>query len=129
MTEVLLNEVTTRFLNIEDNNIFAESTLSDPRFKRHGFYNEFSYGRACTNLKHLVANVILQSQAEILIENPVETVIAEPLTKKNVTSGFDREIDEIIKNTNPTAEERRKRLSGKKHIMILILLLLLNYNM
>ncbi|XP_047518057.1 E3 SUMO-protein ligase ZBED1-like [Pieris napi] len=105
MTEVLLNELTTRFLNIEDNNIFAESTLLDPRFKRHGFYNEFSYGRACTNLKHLVANVILRSQAEILIENPVETVVVEPLTKKkrNIWSDFDREVDEIIKNTNPTA--------------------------
>ncbi|CAG4965580.1 unnamed protein product [Parnassius apollo] len=53
LTQVLLNEISTRFSCIEENNIFAESTILDPRFKKYGFENEYAYSKACTNIKAL----------------------------------------------------------------------------
>ncbi|CAH0717093.1 unnamed protein product, partial [Brenthis ino] len=64
MAQVLFDELSTRFYNIEENNILAESTLLDPRFKKHGFVNDTTYGRACSNLKQLVAYVTLQRDVE-----------------------------------------------------------------
>ncbi|RVE46089.1 hypothetical protein evm_009253 [Chilo suppressalis] len=61
MAEVLLHEITSRFSGIEDNNIFAESTVLDPRFKKYGFENEFAHGRACANLKTMAGRIHIPS--------------------------------------------------------------------
>ncbi|KAF9418511.1 hypothetical protein HW555_004660, partial [Spodoptera exigua] len=59
MAQVLLNEISTRFSGIEDNNIFAESTILDPRFKKYGFENKYACDRACSNLKAMAGRIEL----------------------------------------------------------------------
>ncbi|XP_052743491.1 E3 SUMO-protein ligase ZBED1-like [Bicyclus anynana] len=99
MAQVLLNEMNSRFQGIEDNNIFAESTVLDPRFKQYGFDNEYAYGRACTNLKAM-AGQIKTSNLSLVEQSHTPP---PPKCKKSIWDEFDKEVGEIMKNTNPTA--------------------------
>ncbi|CAH2088718.1 unnamed protein product [Euphydryas editha] len=101
MTETLLNEMTTRFASIEDDYIFAESTLLDPRFKKYGFLNEFAYGRTCANLKALAGRIQIESQQYAV---PEPTNSSPPSKRKgSIWDEFDQQVGDILKNTNPTA--------------------------
>lgn len=98
MAQELLNEINTRFMGIEDNNIFAESTVLDPRFKKYGFENEFSYGRACNNLKAMAGRIQVETTPEL------PPISSPPHKRKNsIWDEFDEQVGVIMKNTNPTA--------------------------
>lgn len=49
--KVLQTEMMTRFSKIENNILYAESTILDPRFKGRGFKNEYAYKSAIEQLK------------------------------------------------------------------------------
>ncbi|CAK1589916.1 unnamed protein product [Parnassius mnemosyne] len=99
MTQVLLNEISTRFSCIEENNIFAESTILDPRFKKYGFENEYAYSKACTNIKAMAGRIQIQSTCTS------EPPSSSPSRKRkhSIWNEFDEQVDMIIKNINPTA--------------------------
>ncbi|CAH2100824.1 unnamed protein product [Euphydryas editha] len=101
MTETLSNEMTTRFASIEDNYIFSESTLLDPRFKKYGFLHEFAYDRTCDNLKALAGRIQIESQQYAV---PEPTNSSPPSKRKgSIWDEFDQQVGDILKNTNPTA--------------------------
>lgn len=102
MTEVLESELSTRFNLIEENQIFSQSTVLDPRFKKHGFQNQSSYNKACAALRDLAGRI---SSANIA-EREDHTSSMPPLPKKSRSSiwdSFDKKMSEVLINTNPTA--------------------------
>lgn len=64
MMNKMLDEVSLRFSDVEDNTLLAESTLLDPRFKNQAFTNEQSY----TNTYHS----ILQKATTIKVTDKAE---------------------------------------------------------
>lgn len=102
MTEVLIHEINSRFAGVEENNIFAESTILDPRFKKYGFTNEFAYGRACANLKSQAGRILIDSQ---------HPTIPEP-TNSSPSSKRKRSIwDEFVEQVGDNIFRR----NSKKH--------------
>lgn len=47
-----------KFSGVEDNHIFAEATLLDPRFKKKGFSNDGYYRRTYQNVVKRISNSI-----------------------------------------------------------------------
>lgn len=62
---MLLNKIIKRFACIEENNIFTESTVLDPRFKKYGIENEYARMRACCNLKAMAGQIQIQNTCTI----------------------------------------------------------------
>ncbi|CAH0695736.1 unnamed protein product [Spodoptera exigua] len=102
MAQVLLNEISTRFSGIEDNNIFAESTILDPRFKKYGFENKYACDRACSNLKAMAGRIELNS-GQTGLEEPASSSPPPHKRKRSIWDEFDEQVEIIMKNTNPTA--------------------------
>ncbi|XP_022818894.1 zinc finger BED domain-containing protein 1-like [Spodoptera litura] len=101
MTEVLIHEINSRFAGVEENNILAESTILDPRFKKYGFTNEFAYGRACANLKSQAGRIVIDAQHPTI---PEPTNSSPPSKRKrSIWDEFDEQVGDILKNINPTA--------------------------
>ncbi|XP_035442823.2 E3 SUMO-protein ligase ZBED1 [Spodoptera frugiperda] len=101
MAQTFLNEITSRFSGIEENNIFAESTILDPRFKKYGFENKYAYERACTNLKARAGRIAIDSGHTDLAEPSCSS--PSPTRKRSIWDEFDQQVGIIMKNTNPTA--------------------------
>lgn len=102
MTEVLERELNNRFQKIEDNQIFAQSTVLDPRFKKHGFQNPIAYNRACTMLKDFAGRI---SSTNIAESEPNTSLMPPPPKKfrSSIWDSFDQKISEVLSNTNPIA--------------------------
>lgn len=81
MSYKLHTDLTTRFKNIEDNQLFAVSTLLDPRFKKYGFpkNKKSSVDRTKINLTNLARAVFANNEIATISED-TQNDITETLT-------------------------------------------------
>lgn len=99
MLNQMMDEITLRFSDVEDNAMLAEATFLDPRFKNQAFVNEQSY----TNTYHS----ILQ-QASTTTEEAAQAVSAssgnlsgETFADCNIWEEFDSRVTHLTDSQNP----------------------------
>lgn len=83
-----------RFSGVEDNPIFAEATLLDPRFKKKGFSNDAYYRRTYQNVVKRISNSIKNKQNIISEENIVRERVNEKKEKETyvIWQEFDSQV-------------------------------------
>ena len=82
MLKKLTEEVTNRFLNIEDNHIFAVVTFLDPRFKGEGFSKTYAFEEAKTIVTRLAGQLYFPEK-----ETRKETVTIEMDSEDRAAAG------------------------------------------
>lgn len=88
-------ELLNRFQNAEDNIIWADSTLLDPRFKKYGFKKESAYKNAYDRIVRKITAVISRKQRknqEDILLNPPESVSKFNEKTNDLWSDFDSEV-------------------------------------
>ncbi|XP_055845418.1 E3 SUMO-protein ligase ZBED1-like isoform X2 [Episyrphus balteatus] len=101
MGEFLLTEMSEHFNEIEFNDLFASSTLLDPRFKKYGFSNDLAFEEAYTNLKALVSN-------DPLKDDELEGELLIPMNSRKsgiIWQDFDEKVNEVIKSSDPLTDD------------------------
>lgn len=98
----MLNQFYTRFGDIENIDILAESTILDPRFKKFGFKDENKYTTAVANLRKKLsairANNDPPTNQELIRLGP------ESVPKKSTMwSHFDENVNNLVQEKNTTA--------------------------
>lgn len=106
LKDELLKAINLRFDKIEENNIFAEATFLDPRFKKYGFSNAVNF----ENIKELIITkltALSDSNAEILhaVEagsenNSQNTSSADRDGLKTIWTDFDCSVSALVKNAD-----------------------------
>ena len=86
-----------RFHGIEDNSIFAEATLIDPRFKKKGFSSEVYYKRTYQNIVGKISNIIKHKKQSIIqdenvVVNEEQTTSAEKKETFEIWKDFDSQV-------------------------------------
>lgn len=64
MNRIFKNEISSRFGDFERNQLYAESTILDPRFKRKGFKNQSSYENAVKIIRNRIGLIRLPNSTE-----------------------------------------------------------------
>lgn len=109
MVKKLQLELSQRFHKLGENNLIAQSTILDPRFKKFGFIDERKFQRAVENLYTKVANTkLMQGNEEIINESNDEqqnqNELLDNCTNQNLLQNlwedFDREVQQHSKPTN-----------------------------
>ncbi|XP_036336147.1 zinc finger BED domain-containing protein 1-like [Rhagoletis pomonella] len=93
LVKKLLRELNERFKELEKNELIAQATILDPRFKKFGFISEVFYKAAVEKLYFKVSNIHLQSDSNT--NNNEEQVQQSPLENASVDllwKDFDAEV-------------------------------------
>lgn len=103
LVESLQANIHKRFSNIQQNKIFAESTILDPRFKKYGFSDKTAFD----SIKQHLINYVKSSIADIRMEN-TETEVVSEFEKKSenpsiLWQDFDFAVSKVVSNSNPIA--------------------------
>lgn len=95
-------DLSSRFRNVEDNKLFAVSTLLDPRFKTYGFpeNKRSSVDNAKKYLSNLAAKQTNGSATAIEDDNVQQN---EQTETPSIWDEFDIKVKDAIKKQNPTA--------------------------
>lgn len=104
MVEVLLREINSRFSHYEENSIYAQSTLLDPRFKQFGFTNKRNFIKAVSDVKVLVGE--MKNLSISMCSSPVPECPIPSKRKRSIWDDFDNKVDDILKNTDPTIDAK-----------------------
>ncbi|KAH1004138.1 hypothetical protein HUJ04_003937 [Dendroctonus ponderosae] len=110
MVEKLKFELQNRFSDIQENNLIAQATILDPRFKKLGFIDEEGYKRAVENLYTEVANTTLADENvenkrcdSFIKSEPIDQNIAlEKIFIDVLWNDFDAEVRQHLKPSNST---------------------------
>lgn len=100
MAEKMLEALNSRFRGIEENEVFAEATFVDPRFKSHGFQDN----RCFEKTKQRVISFCKAHQPATTSSSedvPPQQELSE--VESIVWGAFDRSISVFIKNPHPTS--------------------------
>lgn len=89
-----------RFGMIENNVLIAQTTLLDPRFKKHGFINDDKCNAAINELRRKIRTLRTEQPTR-----PPTTPISIPASNKDIWDEFDKSIVNIIGGNNSTAAE------------------------
>lgn len=108
MLEIYLKEITERFKNLENNELVAQATLLDPRFKKYGFTNINKANNAVELLKSKIKlfrdeSVNVNKSEEI--NKSVQLEESEDSRQKSsmLWKSFDEKVNKIRVPSNPTA--------------------------
>lgn len=107
----LKTQLTQRFQNIESNNLYAEATILDPRFKKVGFKDTEPYEAAISYLRRRLATVRPQETPPVTATDSTTTVCEAstsdpPTTTKSASAlwnDFDAELNEYLRPHNQVA--------------------------
>ncbi|XP_054281126.1 E3 SUMO-protein ligase ZBED1-like [Macrosteles quadrilineatus] len=102
-----------RFSSIEENDMFTQANLLDPRYKKHSFLSENKYKVARDRLKQKAASTIVSFDEEPRLPSTVNaTDTSEPEVSKQTTTQkkktrlyekFDKIVEKTKENTNKLA--------------------------
>ncbi|XP_072380666.1 E3 SUMO-protein ligase ZBED1-like [Diabrotica undecimpunctata] len=97
-----LNE---RFKNIEDNEIYCQSTILDPRFKKYGFVDEVKFKRACEIMKKKLQSFRISDEIDNQNQIPSTSQNSQPIVaNKDFWDDFDEEVKTVCAyDYNPQA--------------------------
>ncbi|XP_019763082.2 E3 SUMO-protein ligase ZBED1 [Dendroctonus ponderosae] len=83
MVKTLQLQLRSRFHHIQRNNLIAQATILDPRFKKLGFIDEEEYQRAVENLYTEVANTkLVDENVENKTSDNIIKIKVEPIEQK-----------------------------------------------
>lgn len=96
----LQSGISSRFGGLEKNYLYAESTILDPRFKRKGFKNEYTYECAVRALRAKISSTRVQNIEE-RATRPTTTVVSDqgPVIWKT----YDLDFNKTVKPDNSLA--------------------------
>lgn len=100
-----ITDLSTRFRNVEDNKLFAVSTLLDPRFKTYGFPEDkrSSVDNAKKYLSNIAAKSVILSMDDPEGDNTQSDTAIVNIEKPSIWDDFDLKVADAIKKQNPTA--------------------------
>lgn len=103
----MLNQFYSRFGDAENNNILAESTILDPRFKKYGFKDEGKYTASVANLRKKLSALRALDDASaretITSETLQHSELPSSSKKSKLWSGFDESICNLLPERNSCA--------------------------
>lgn len=93
----LCSQVNTRFSDIEKKNLYAESVILDPRFKKHGFFNNNSFVEGKKSLVNKAKTINLES-GNRSVQAPIPSTSSD-----SIWNDFDTEVHSFVQSRNPTS--------------------------
>ncbi|XP_067615722.1 zinc finger BED domain-containing protein 4-like [Eurosta solidaginis] len=105
---VLQSEMLTRFSKIETNFVYAESTILDPRFKRHGFKNEDAYKKALDDFKKKFASMQQTESTTVQEVKIFQQNVGTVQPGQSIWDEYDSEFALITSSTNKTVAATRE---------------------
>lgn len=105
LAESLLTALQKRFHNNEQNKIFAQATILDPRFKKFGFSDKNAFENAKQNLVNYVTHLNAKptSDDRSTSQEKDEDSSPVPATPSVIWEAFDRSVSKVVSNPNPVA--------------------------
>lgn len=106
LTGSLIASLQKRFHNIEQNKIFADATLLDPRFKKYGFSDKTAYEAAKQSCITCVTSMSSRNKHSLPgqeNDDKPEEVSAKPTKPSSLWDNFDSAVSKIVSNPNPVA--------------------------
>jgi hypothetical protein len=100
MLQLFMNELGDRFKNDDTNEIMAQATILDPRFKQLGFSNRSKYEAARTQLKSKICSILVATLN--LIEQNEDTPTPSA-SSSSLWAEFDQQVEKQKAVSNPTA--------------------------
>ncbi|CAH1383323.1 unnamed protein product [Tenebrio molitor] len=100
MLQLFMNELGDRFKNDDTNEIMAQATILDPRFKQLGFSNRSKYEAARTQLKSKICSILVPTLN--LIEQNEDTPTPSA-SSSSLWAEFDQQVEKQKAVSNPTA--------------------------
>lgn len=108
-TESLLESINKRFANIEHNRTYADGTILDPRFKKHGFSEAKNYEAAKQNLINYVLSTEIDTSEkpdDVIMTPSNATSTAntnQEQSQSKIWEEFDSTVLPLVANPNPRA--------------------------
>jgi hypothetical protein len=90
MLQLFMNELGDRFKNDDTNEIMAQATILDPRFKQLGFSNRSKYEAARTQLKSKICSILVPTLN--LIEHNEDTPTPSA-SSSSLWAKFDQQVE------------------------------------
>lgn len=78
MCQILLNEMSKRFQQLHENDLYTEATFLDPRFKKQGFYSESVFQKTHEKIIGQIVALITKKREVTLEPDENDTTISEP---------------------------------------------------
>lgn len=105
MIDTFLKQISSRFKDIENNELITQPTILDPRFKKYGFYNLTKFDAAYASLKQKVCavNMINAGSATHSQTSADKNALADPISTSLLWKEFDEQVVKAKALTNPTA--------------------------
>ncbi len=104
----MLEEMTLRFNDVEDNTLLAESTFLDPRFKNQAFVNEQSYSNVYHSILQKASHTKLPDEMTLSAIAAASDSVAAPSSNvqsvadtSEIWEEFDTQISQINDEQNP----------------------------
>lgn len=101
-----------RFASIEDNDIYTQANLLDPRYKQHSFINEQKYKVAREKLKQKAASIMVSFDGERPPTTGNTTDISEVITEKSPQKRKKKLYEKFDKIVGKTKEGTSKLAAG-----------------
>ncbi|XP_064467904.1 E3 SUMO-protein ligase ZBED1-like isoform X2 [Ornithodoros turicata] len=99
MAGAMMSQLKRRYVDVEDNDILAESTVLDPRFKQYGFTKHASYDAAYRSLCQHVTKVHVPQCPDSEQQEPAPE---EPTPGSSLWETFELRVSHL-RNQSPTA--------------------------
>lgn len=109
MLSTISQKMSERFRDVEENELIAQATILDPRFKKFGFMNEHKFEKAVSILKAKAskecAGTTQSESEETAAASIMSTENSQKKRKKisNIWENFDQEVIKSKASTNPLA--------------------------
>lgn len=113
MIEELKEGMDKRFKHIEDNDLYTQANLLDPRFKKYSFLSDAKYKKACDRLKQKAASTIIPTNditsnagpgiSESEIEPNLTNDDGPTMRKRRLYSRFDQTVEKNSESTSKLA--------------------------
>ncbi|KAH1028495.1 hypothetical protein HUJ05_001849 [Dendroctonus ponderosae] len=97
----MLSQFYSRFGDIEDIDILAESTILGPRFKKFGFKDESKYVALIANLRKKLCAIHLQASSDAKVLHDEND--SSSIKKSTVWAYFDENVTNMLKEKNASA--------------------------
>ncbi|XP_065368779.1 E3 SUMO-protein ligase ZBED1-like [Calliphora vicina] len=101
MSRIIKNGLITRFGELERSQLYAESTILDPRFKRNGFKNVSMYESAVRVLRNQI--ILIRLQNSETTEESCPEMIASNDEESSIWNEYDYDFNKTVRPENNIA--------------------------
>lgn len=101
MLKLMMEEITLRFSDVEDNALLAEATFLDPRFKNQAFVNELSYSHTYHSILLQASTTNEEAAGAASTSTSSANVSGGPFADCNIWEEFDSRVTHLTDPQNP----------------------------